>query len=63
MRQADDTADIVAETFLVAWRRIDEVLGPGLIASSAGPWTAPITTIATSETADFPIKLSTTPRA
>jgi RNA polymerase sigma-70 factor (ECF subfamily) len=27
--QADDTADIVAETFLVAWRGIDEVLGPG----------------------------------
>ena len=23
--QADDAADIVAETFLVAWRRIDEV--------------------------------------
>jgi DNA-directed RNA polymerase specialized sigma24 family protein len=27
--QADDAADIVAETFLVAWRRIDEVPGPG----------------------------------
>ncbi|WP_248965092.1 RNA polymerase sigma factor [Sphaerisporangium perillae] len=25
--QADDAADIVAETFLVAWRRIDEVPG------------------------------------
>jgi DNA-directed RNA polymerase specialized sigma24 family protein len=34
--QADDAADIGAETFLVAWRRIRRGTEPGLIASSAG---------------------------